>query len=99
MFGSMTRHPDSERGTAAKRAAGRRFGRLHSITGYPARMECVRALDAKGLLRDEQDELRVSARMLADLLNTVESRAQIKNPATIRRWKNAGFPGLAKEKT
>lgn len=98
VFAELERNMISERtkaGMAAARAAGKKFGRRHTIIESKRRTNLVRRLDQAGQLRDEDGELLMSARELMDRLNKADSKAeQIKNPETVRRWKRAGFPGL-----
>lgn len=98
VFAELERNMISERtkaGMAAGRAAGKRFGRSHSIRDFPKRIALLNKLDAAGELRDADGELRMSAQSLADRLNACDTKAPvISNPETVRRWKREGFQWL-----
>ncbi|MEM8576119.1 MAG: recombinase family protein, partial [Pseudomonadota bacterium] len=98
VFAELERAMISERtkaGIAAAKAAGKRFGRAHTIRDSKRRMNLLRKMDQEGKLRDEQGELRMSAQALMERLNKADTQAaRIVNAETVRRWKREGFPGV-----
>jgi len=103
VFAELERNMISERtkaGMAAGRAAGKKFGRAHSIRDVPERIAKLRELDAAGELRTEDGGLLMSANQIMAKLNdldTARKTAPINNPETIRRWWREGFEGLDKK--
>jgi DNA invertase Pin-like site-specific DNA recombinase len=99
VFAELERNMISERtkaGMAAGKAAGKRFGRAHSIRDFPKRIALLDELDRADQLRDVDGELLMSAQALADKLNACDPKAPvISNPETVRRWKREGFQWLA----
>lgn len=98
VFAELERNLISERtkaGMAAAKAEGKTFGRKHYIRDFPKRLALLRAMDARGDLKDEDGMLLLTPAALADKLNAADRKApQIKNVETIRRWKRDGFPWL-----
>lgn len=81
-------------GIAAKKERGERMGRPFMIQGNKKRMKLVRRLDGQGKLRDENGEAIITDRELWIELDKVDPDNPIKNIATVRRWRTAGYPGL-----
>ena len=98
VFAELERNLISERtkaGMAAAKAEGKVFGRKPLITGFPKRMEYLRALDAAGQLRDADNVLLMTPRAICEGLNAADKKAPaIINVETVRRWRRDGFPGL-----
>lgn len=76
-------------GMEAKRAAGKTYGREHSIKDNPKRLEAMRPYVESGEAKTmhPKDALRI--------LNKADRRAKaIKSEETYRRWRRDGFPGI-----
>lgn len=79
-------------GIEAKRAAGRIFGRQHSIIDNPKRLEAMRPYYESGAIHSmrPQEALRI--------MNAADRRTKaIRSLETFRRWRREGFKGLAAE--
>lgn len=76
-------------GMEAKRAAGRKYGRAHSITSNKKRLDAMRPYVESGEAQTmhPKEALRV--------MNAADRKAKaIKSQETFRRWRREGFPGI-----
>lgn len=81
-------------GVAAAKAAGKRIGPPSLIADCKDRVDRLKALDEAGVLRDDAGNFIMSDIPLMLELNKVEGAKEIKNVATVRRWRNNGAAGL-----
>lgn len=96
-FAEFERESIAERtreGMRAAKAAGKRIGPLPLITGYPARLRRLRALDKAGKLRDVVGNFIMADIPILLEMNAIKDAPPIKNVATVRRWRNKGAVGL-----
>lgn len=83
-------------GLAAFKAKGGRMGPKRKIEDNPKRMTRLRRLDAQGKLRDDEGNLLMQRSDILHHINSADPDAPpIESEMTVKRWQDAGFPGLS----
>lgn len=98
VFAELERNLISERtraGMAAAKAEGKILGRKRLIEDYPKRMKFLQKTYDAGKLVGEEGQLLWTRDALRLAINNADKKAPaIKGNLTIKRWQDAGFPGV-----